>query len=608
MDHGKTELVKALTGVDTDRLEEEKRRGLTIDLGFAPLDLPKSGRVGIVDVPGHIHFLKNMLAGVGGIDLAILVVAADEGVMPQTKEHFQILRLLRVPQMVVVISKIDSVSSDIVELVIEEVRELLKDTYLESSPIVRTSSVTGEGLEDLKGLLDSIISAFPPKNYQKPPRLPIDRVFVLKGVGTVITGSLISGRISQGEEVLIYPKMIKTRVRQIQVFKERKEEALAGNRVALNLVGVGKDEIERGDVISKPGFLNPTRMLDVRLEILPEVSLVKDWTRVRLYMGSAEVLGRIAILGEREIQGGQQAYCQIRLEDDITAVFGDRFVLRSYSPMRLLGGGVVLDPNPVKHKRFDKGVIEILTARAKGDLREILTAELRSRYLKRDDLKRNLNVEEDRINAVIKDLRDEGRIEVLGDYLFDKERLKGIKQEIVKTVRQFHREQPLKFTVSKEELKTKFPFESELFNKILSTIDEIQVLGDKIRLKYQKISFTPEQLIQREKIEKAFIESRFSPPSREEILKKYAPEVFYYLVERGVLIRINEEIFLHKDLLEEAKTLIEDHIKKHGEIRLSQLRDLLNTTRKYAVPLAEYLDGIGFTERVGDVRRLHGGG
>ena len=342
----------------------------------------------------------------------------------------------------------------------------------------------------------------------------------------------------------------------------------------------------------------------MRLEILPEVPLVKDWTRVRLYIGSAEVLGRIAILGGREIQGGQQAYCQIRLEGDITAVFGDRFVLRSYSPMKLLGGGIVLDPNPVKHKRFDKEVIQILEARARGDLREILTAELHCRYLKRKDIKKSLDLQEDHIDAVINNLRHEGKIKVLGDYLFDRGRLEGIRRDILDTVRRLHGEQPLKPGISKEKLKSKFPFEGELFDRILSMIEEIEVSGDRIRLRYHKISLTPEQLVQRERIERVFIQSRFRPPSKEEILKEYDPEVFYYLVEEGSLIKIAEEVFLHRDLLEEAKALVEDHIKKQGEMRLSQLRDMLNTTRRYAVPLAEYLDRIGFTERVGDVRRL----
>jgi len=604
VDHGKTELIKALTGVDTDRLAEEKRRGLTIDLGFARLDLDRSGTVGIVDVPGHQRFLKNMLAGVGGIDVALMVVAADESIMPQTREHFQILLLLGIEHLLVAVTKIDTVEPDLTDLVISEVEDLLSGTALEKSPIVRVSSVSGEGLEELVSVLDRMVSRLEPRSIGGQPRLPVDRVFVLQGIGTVVTGSLIEGSLAVGEELTIYPRKIQARVRQIQVHNQEVDRVVAGHRVALNLTGVGRQQIQRGDTVSTEGSFQVTRRLDVHLQAVSGDRMIKDWTRIRLYLGSAELLARLVILNQKKIPGGGEAFCQLRLESPAVARMGDRFVARFYSPPDLLGGGRILDPLPPKQKRFDPVVLERLETREIGDLEEILIAALSTGPVLQKDMVRSLRWAEEKIREAAEGLQAAGRIRIIGPYLARQRDLDGIERRAEELVADFHSRHPLKKGLSKEELKSRLDTPGSLVEDLLAASRTLQLDGDLVRQRGQQVRFTEEQERQRQEIESAFLKAELSPPDREEILSAFDSTVFYALVEEGVIISLTRDIYLHRRTLEKARERLADELSKRGPLRLSQMKDLWETTRKYAVPLAEYLDRTGFTQREGDRRTL----
>lgn len=604
VDHGKTELIKALTGVDTDRLAEEKRRGLTIDLGFAPLDLPQSGRVGVVDVPGHQKFLKNMLAGVGGIDLALLVVAADEGIMPQTREHFEILRLLQVPKLLAVVTKMDLAEADLADLVAEEIQELLQGTYLQGSPVVKVSAVAGAGLEELGAEMDRLIAELPPREMGDLPRLLIDRVFVLQGIGTVVTGSLTHGVISQGEEIVVYPEMLKARIRQIQVHGQPRSRVVAGHRVALDLAGVGKNELRRGEVISAENAFRASERLDIKLEVVGQDLAIKDWTRVRLYLGSAEVLGRLVILSEKVAKSGQEVYCQLRLEKPTVAWYGDRFILRTYSPQILLGGGVVLNPFPPQHRRFDDQILESLEARNGGELTQILPKDLARGPVLAEDLRSNLGLSKEHLNAAVCQLQEQGRLMVLGRFLVGMEDLGKIRDQILSQLEDFHRLYPLKTGMSKEELKGKIRYPGQLIEEILSTLNQVEVSGDEVRQRGRQVRFSPEQNRERERIEALFLKKKFNPPTRGDLLAEFDPKVFYALVKQGVLVGLTEEIYFHRSALEEAKRLVQEEMARRGQMRLSEMREVWGTTRKFAVPLAEYFDRVGFTQRVGEKRTL----
>jgi len=604
VDHGKTELVKALTGVDTDRWEEEKRRGLTIDLGFAPLDLPESGRAGLIDVPGHKDFLRNMLAGMGGVDVALMVVAADEGVMPQTREHFEIIRLFDVRRLVVAITKSDLVDDEMAELVGLDVQTLLEQTRFEKSPIVKISSKEHTGLDQLKGELDSALRSLSEKDYDRPARLPIDRVFVLKGVGTVVTGTLTSGRIVQGDELVVYPMGIKTRVRQIHVHNEKRDEALAGNRVALNLTNVSKDEMQRGDVITEPGYLESSVMFDVKLELLENAPKLKDWTRVKVYLGSTEVLARTAILGAKEIEPGGTGYVQLRLEKKATAKYGDRFVIRSYSPMKVLGGGIVLDSNPEKHRRSDQIILNVLGARASGELSDIIAAHLNTGLVHIAGLRKSIDVDEKLFLNAVDVVTKDGKAEKLGGILFDKSYLKGIRERTSSILEEYHKENPLQKGMSKEELRVRMKMAPQTFDLFLINSSEFQVVGDRVKLVRISLELTDDQVEEKSEIEKFFLDRGFSPPSKDDVVSKYSSQLFYSLIDSGTLVRISQGVLVHRDVLEKGKEEIVKAVEKKGPLKLTEIKEILKTTRKFAVPVAEYLDRIGFTRREGDLRTL----
>ncbi|AAM25058.1 MAG: Selenocysteine-specific translation elongation factor [Caldanaerobacter subterraneus] len=609
IDHGKTTLIKALTGKDTDRLKEEKLRGITTDLGFAYFDLPSGIRAGIIDVPGHEKFIKNMLAGAHGIDIVMLVIAADEGVMPQTKEHVDILSFLDIKAGIIVLTKCDLVEKDWLLIVEEDVRENLKGTFLENAPIVHVSSVTGEGLDILVNTLDELAQKVKERSSEGIFRLPVDRVFSIAGFGTVVTGTLISGKIKVGDKVMIYPKMIESRVRNLQVHERNVECAFAGQRTAINLANVKVEEIERGDVIAPPEAIIPSTMIDVKLSLLKEAKTLKNRERIRFYTGASEVIGRAVLLDRDELHGGESCYAQIYLEDCVSVLRKDKFVIRTYSPMLTIGGGIILDPNPEKHKRFDIEVIETLSNIEKlGDKFVIEKLVYESLLpLSEEEIKRKANVVDIgkfSLKNLIK-LKLEEK-----DYFYHREKYEEMCLRTKEILEDFHRKNPLKEGISKEELKNKLfgDIKSKLCDFIFELMEKEEIIKIKnqlVALKDFKVVLNEEQEKLKERIIKIYRDSKFEPPKLSE-LEGY-PEIIpmvEYLVNIGELVKLDEEIFLSKDNYEEAQNVLINYLKENKEITLAVYRDLLNTSRKYAMAILEYFDSIKLTKRIGDVRVL----
>lgn len=609
IDHGKTTLIKALTGKDTDRLKEEKLRGITTDLGFAYFDLPSGIRAGIIDVPGHEKFIKNMLAGAHGIDIVMLVIAADEGVMPQTKEHVDILSFLDIKAGIIVLTKCDLVEKDWLLIVEEDVRENLKGTFLENAPIVHVSSVTGEGLDILVNTLDELAQKVKERSSEGIFRLPVDRVFSIAGFGTVVTGTLISGKIKVGDKVMIYPKMIESRVRNLQVHERNVECAFAGQRTAINLANVKVEEIERGDVIAPPEAIIPSTMIDVKLSLLKEAKTLKNRERIRFYTGASEVIGRAVLLDRDELHGGESCYAQIYLEDCVSVLRKDKFVIRTYSPMLTIGGGIILDPNPEKHKRFDIEVIETLSNIEKlGDKFVIEKLVYESLLpLSEEEIKRKANVVDIgkfSLKNLIK-LKLEEK-----DYFYHREKYEEMCLRTKEILEDFHRKNPLKEGISKEELKNKLfgDIKSKLCDFIFELMEKEEIIKIKnqlVALKDFKVVLNEEQEKLKERIIKIYRDSKFEPPKLSE-LEGY-PEIIpmvEYLVSIGELVKLDEEIFLSKDNYEEAQNVLINYLKENKEITLAVYRDLLNTSRKYAMAILEYFDSIKLTKRIGDVRVL----
>ncbi len=599
VDHGKTELIKVLTGIDTDRLAEEKERGLTIDLGFAYIDLEHSGRVGIIDVPGHERFLKNMLAGVGGMDLAILVIAANESVMPQTREHFEILQFLRIPHIIVAVSKIDLVDEETSLLVGEEIKDLLHDTPYEDAPVVFYSSVTEEGIEELKKVLDEMVGSATerdPKNQFT--RLAIDRCFDLKGIGTVITGTLLSGALHEGDEVVILPPGHKTKARQIQEHNEKKGTVHAGERVAVNLPGIEKRMVERGYVITKEGDLIPSTKLLVRIEPVKGGKMIKDMTRVKVYLGSGEYIGRLELIGKRKVGAGEPFVCYLVCEEHMVAIRKDRFILRYYSPMLLLGGGVVLDAFPVIKKRFSHDALKNAGKLADASDEESLLLFLHDGHLPTEQLRERMQLPVHSFETVCHALLSDGRIAHIGDELITTDRLRLLSKEIVDRIDRFHTEKPLKKGIDKEHLRVSLQMERPTLDALLAKIDGVELEKNYVRRKGFTLQFDPVMKKRKEQVLSALMRTPFKPEKITE------DDVVRNLRDEGTIVRVKGGINFHMDAVEKGKMLIRKAIEKKGPLTAGELKDVLQTTRRYAIPFLEYLDSIKFTVRKGDVREL----
>jgi len=619
VDHGKTTLIKALTGIDTDRLKEEKERGMSIDLGFAYLNLSSGVCAEIIDVPGHEHFIKNMLAGVGALDLVLFIVAANEGVMPQTKEHLDILQLLQVKKGIIVITKIDLVEKDWLDLVSESVKELVQNTFLEGAPIVHFSAMSGSGLEILKSKIEEIALSIEPKNASLPLRLPIDRIFKMEGFGTIITGTLVSGILKINDEVEILPKGIKTRVRQIQSHKGKTNQAFAGQRVGINLAGIKTEELNRGDVISQPACLSPSNLLDAQLTLLKtSPHPLQNRTRIRLYIETGEFLGRVILLDKEVIKPGEDGLVQFRLEQLTSAAKDDRFIIRLYSPMITIGGGKILNPHPKKHKRFKKEVIEELFAYKKGapeDLVEQVLMNTSENIISVDELSKMVNLSKPEIENILQVLTQKKSILCLHpeELVIHKERLDGLKTKILETLKEFHSRQPLKLNVSKEEIRSKLKLEEKIYGFCLNELvkeNSIILVKDKLHLTEHRLCYTPEQEKIKRQIEKVYLEGQFSPPDIEEVIANLGAkpeivrEVISSLFELGILVELEEGLIFHKDILEKAKQILHTYLVKNSSITVSEYRQLLNSSRKYTLPILQYFDTINFTKRIGDKRVL----
>jgi len=619
VDHGKTMLVKALTGLDTDRLKEERERGISIELGFAFLDLPGGKRAGIIDVPGHERFIKNMLAGVGGIDMVILVIAADEGVMPQTREHLDIIQLLQVKHGVVALTKTDAVESDWIALIKEEVSEFLKGTVLEEAPLIEVSSVTGGGIELLKNTLADIAGRVDRLVADGPLRLPVDRVFSVTGFGTVVTGTLISGSAGTGDPVEILPRGIGSRIRNIHVHGHKADRVGAGQRTALNITGIEVEQIHRGSVVAAPGYLKPTYRMDVRLQLLGSARALKNRARVRLYLGTAEIFGRVILLQEDQLDPGKWTYAQLELEEEAVAAKGDRFVIRSYSPMRTIGGGTVIDTAPGKHKRFKKEVIESIATLEKGTPGELIQQALdgRREMTPAGEIARAVGIGEDEAREVLGVLESQGavrRIEGEGQvYYASAARYLKWSEETRELLQKYHRQFPLREGFPKEELRSrKFGgINAKQFQLLLQSLEaDGAVVAGTATVMDPGYLFEPGPELKNKIVSlvSKYSESALQPPSWKEAAAAHGldevltAEVLHYLVRKGDLVKVSEDMYCHSLALEEAKKRLAGFFHSRGEITVGEGRDLFNTSRKFALPLLEYFDREKVTRRVGDVR------
>ena len=624
IDHGKTALVKALTGVDTDRLKEEKERGITTELGFTFLKLPSGIQMGIIDVPGHEKFVKHMVAGVWGIDLVALIIAADEGVMPQTREHLDICRLLGVKKGLIILTKIDLVDQDLLGLVKEEVTEIVKDTFLKDAPILPVSSVTREGIPQLISALDRLSDEVEERSTGGLFRLPIDRVFVMRGFGTVVTGTVVSGTLSIGESVQILPSDVEAKVRTLQVYNRPVEKTVAGQRAAVNLQGIEASAVERGDVLVHSRTLAPTRMLDVYIDYLPSAQRpLKNRTKQRFHIGTNFTSASIFLLDREEMAPGESGFAQLRLEAPVVALPHDRFVIRGSGVIQTLGGGVVLDAHPARHKRNAPSVIEDLTILREGNQDQAIAQHISHSGMggiASDDLLKRVATSSSEVQRIIKKMIDQG--EALS---IDPEKMKVIdirfyhqlREIALAKLKEFHQRFPMKSGLAKEELRTKLPMELDvkLFQILLNGLiqsKEILLEKDKLRLPTHQISSMDERgLIKR--VEEAVLKAGLQSPSPRELSEAWSEKeegvqaVFEHLVHEGVLVKIKSGIYIHRVPFGDLKEELVSYLKKNKEITTPQFKEMTNASRKYAIPLIEYFDQIKLTIRLGEKRVLRSG-
>jgi selenocysteine-specific elongation factor len=622
IDHGKTSLVKALTGIDTDRLPEEKARGITIDLGFAFLEEPEGLTIEIVDVPGHERFVKNMLAGVGGIDLALLVVAADEGVMPQTREHLAICALLHIPAGLVALTKADLVEPDWLELVREDVAGLVRGTFLEGAPVVPVSAKTGEGLDALRAALRTVAARVPPRRTEHLPRLPIDRVFSARGFGTVVTGTLMTGRFAVEDRVEIFPKGLTARIRGLQVHGRPVAQATAGQRTAINFQGIERTAVERGDVVGLAGALVPTLVVDGTLELLSDAPRpLKSRDRVRLHAGTSEIMARVLLLDRAELVPGERAFARLRLEAPLVAVPGDRFVIRSYSPITTIGGGTVLAVDPPRVRRKGAALVAHLALLERGSPEDVVEAHVRHAGptgMRLPALAARVPYSPAELRDILGRLEAAGRLHAVErDWYLHPEAHARLRHQVLAVLERFHQTWPLRLGMSREELRSRAGGADErVFAQVLGALEEdgaVRVERDKVRLAGHQVRLSPDQQRAAERIEQAFLEADAAPPSPEEALARAGlaggeeHELFQLLVAEKKLVRVKESLYFHAAALERIQDRVVALLRERKEIGPGDVKDLLGISRKYAIPLLEHLDARRVTTRVGEKRVLRGG-
>ncbi len=628
IDHGKTALVKALTGIDADRLEEEKRRGITIDLGFAHMDLPAPGgemlRLGFVDVPGHERFVRNMLAGVGGIDLVLLVIAADEAIKPQTREHFDILQLLGVQRGITLLTKSDAVDGETIEVVRLEVEEFLRGTFLDNpSSIIAVSSLTGAGLEDLKRAMVAAAAEVRPRDSHAIARLPIDRVFTMKGFGTVVTGTLVAGTIRREDEMEVFPTGRRVRVRGVQVHGQTAEAAVAGQRTAVNLAGASTEDLSRGMTLAPPATFKPTRRAEVRLRLLPSAPhALKDRARVHFHSYTMETVAEIVLYGTKQIAPGEEAFARVKLPVAALLLPADRFIIRQFSPVVTIGGGVVLDAAvrgrvARAHTVPDApGRRDFLRLLVSGDAEAIVRARIARRHREGISMS-GLVAETGWAKSVIEShlaqaLRTGGVVRA--DELFlDSSALEALKAHIIRASADFHKNNPLVGGMSKEELRAQVDAIAEVFETASAALvgeKKLEVVGDLVRLPGHGVAMKDEEAESKKKIEDAFASAGLKVPALQEVIaglkvdKVRAHKIVTLLLREKILIKVSEELVFHRSALEQLRREVAAYKLKSAKIDVAQFKELTGVTRKYAIPLLEYLDRERVTRRVGDVREI----
>ena len=616
IDHGKTTLIKALTGRETDNLKEEKQRGISINLGFTYFDLPSKKRVGIVDVPGHEKFIKNMLAGACGIDIVLLVIAADEGVMPQTIEHLDILNYLDVKKGIIVLTKCDLVDEEFIELVKDDVREKTKGLFIEGAPIVEVDSVSRRGLDKLVQKIDEISEDIEEKKTDAPSRMSIDRVFSLKGFGTIVTGTLIEGKISVDDEMTIYPSEKKVKVRNLQVHGCDVKTVYAGQRTAINLSNIKVSEIQRGDVIAQTGSVEESMMIDVNISLVEHCKKsLKHWDRIRIFHGTKQILCRIVPLNEDEIQYGESGYAQLRLEEKIVAKKGDRFIIRSYSPMDTIGGGVIIDTAPKKHKIYDESVIEALKIKEKGELKDILEEYLKlnlSNYITLKELVSYTGEKEEYVKEGLNALIDENKVFCVNKYYLHISHYQKLKEKVIEILTKYHKQYRLRNGILKEELRSKVDNSLKvkdmdvILNKMVEEKD-IKVQDNLVSNYDFEVKFNQKQLSIKKEIEdKSRKNGLNSLMTKDDICNKnkFYEEVLEALTGETIQ-KLDDAYYIDKKVYENVKKDLLEYLNKNKEITVAQFRDITKSNRKISIVMLEHFDRNRITKRVEDKRILY---
>jgi selenocysteine-specific elongation factor len=617
IDHGKTALVKALTGIDADRLEEEKRRGITIDIGFAHLELPLPGgetlRLGFVDVPGHERFVRNMLAGIGGIDLVLLVIAADESIKPQTQEHFDICRLLSVRRGIAVLTKPDLVDRETLDVVRLEVEEFLRSSFLDPacSSVVAVSSLTGAGLDDLKQALVRAAAEVPARDSSTLARLPVDRVFTMKGFGVVVTGTLVAGTIRKEDELEVFPTGKRVRARGIQVHGQAAEQAVAGQRTALNLAGVTTQELTRGMVLAPPSTFYSASRLSISLTLLPSAKPLKDRARVHLHAYTFETIATVVLFGQKQVSPGESARAEVRLAAPTLLLPGDRFIMRQFSPVVTIGGGVVLDASPISRM---PGQDAFLTTLAEGDAQAILLARIARRSHSGIDLAQ-LTAEtgwaRQGIETYLAAHAVQAEVYRIGDLVVHLPALEGLKLFMTSTVATFHKKNPLVAGISKEELRDQIQASSGVFTAVLPMLvaeKKLEVAGEIVHLPGTGVVMKDEEAESQKVIEHAFASAGLKVPALKDVLaglkvdRARAQKIVTLLLRDKVLVKISEDLVFHRDALLDLRKRMSSEKSKSSRINVARFKDVTGVSRKYAIPLLEYLDREHVTRRVGDER------
>ena len=615
IDHGKSSIVKALTGIDPDRLKEEKERGITIDLGFASISYSDGLTVGIVDVPGHERLIKNMLAGAGGVDVVLMTIAADEGIMPQSREHLAICELLKIKDGIIALTKADLVEQDWLRLVTEDVRGFVKGTFLERAEILPVSAKTGFNIDTLKSLIRDIALKVQPKRTQGLFRMPIDRVFTLKGFGTVVTGTALSGTITLDSPVKIMPAKITTKVRGIQTHGRSTEKAYAGQRTGINLQGIDRESLKRGDVVVDSDKLLPTLTLDAELEMLNNAPVIKSRDRVHFYTGTSETIARIIVYNSEEAMPGVSCFCQFRLEDPVVVLSGDRYIIRRFSPLETIGGGEILDPFPVRRKK-SAGIDDLMVIKD-GSLKDKVGMKVHRsglRGVSTGDIIGWVQGDIPEIESAITQLLKEGVVVRSQDLLFHKDGFFVFRETVMAEVARFHKENPLKQGVPKEELRARVRVglkdDEKVFDGLVAMINDLTIDKDIIRLTGFSVALSNADEGTKQRILAALDKDGFQPPLKNDLVRelsikeKELNDLLTLLTKEGLLVRINDSIYITKVRFDAMIGALKKFYAKKSEMSIAEFRDMLGTTRKYGLPYVEYLDSHKITLRVGDIRRL----